>query len=196
MAARSELYPSPRQAASAPPEQIAYVAAFDPHRAKPDEISVVDVDPKSSPYSKIIGKVAASAVGDEFHHFGWNICSYLPLSRMRRTRMSSTAISVVPRLRSSRIYVIDTKPHSAPPKIVKVIKPSELADKTGYTRPHTVHCGPERHLCRARQPRGKRTRRRFRDGSRKFEAARAMGHRPHQVRLQGGDCSSDSYCYP
>ena len=22
------------------------------------------------------------------------------------------------------------------------------------------------------------------------------GHRPHQVRLQGGDCSSDSYCYP
>ena len=38
-------YPSPRQAASAPPEQIAYVAAFDPHRAKPDEIAVVDVDP-------------------------------------------------------------------------------------------------------------------------------------------------------
>jgi selenium-binding protein 1 len=23
-----------------------------------------------------------------------------------------------------------------------------------------------------------------------------MGHRPHQVRLDGGDCSSDSYCYP
>jgi selenium-binding protein 1 len=22
------------------------------------------------------------------------------------------------------------------------------------------------------------------------------GHRPHQIRLQGGDCSSDSYCYP
>jgi selenium-binding protein 1 len=22
------------------------------------------------------------------------------------------------------------------------------------------------------------------------------GQRPHQVRLQGGDCSSDSYCYP
>jgi selenium-binding protein 1 len=22
------------------------------------------------------------------------------------------------------------------------------------------------------------------------------GHRPHQVRLAGGDCSSDSYCYP
>ena len=22
------------------------------------------------------------------------------------------------------------------------------------------------------------------------------GYRPHQVRLQGGDCSTDSYCYP
>jgi len=22
------------------------------------------------------------------------------------------------------------------------------------------------------------------------------GHLPHQVRLEGGDCSSDSYCYP
>jgi selenium-binding protein 1 len=22
------------------------------------------------------------------------------------------------------------------------------------------------------------------------------GHLPHQVRLQGGDASSDSYCYP
>jgi selenium-binding protein 1 len=22
------------------------------------------------------------------------------------------------------------------------------------------------------------------------------GYRPHQVRLEGGDCSSDSYCFP
>jgi selenium-binding protein 1 len=22
------------------------------------------------------------------------------------------------------------------------------------------------------------------------------GHRPHQVRLEGGDCSTDSYCFP
>ena len=22
------------------------------------------------------------------------------------------------------------------------------------------------------------------------------GHLPHQIRLEGGDCSSDSYCYP
>lgn len=37
---------------------------------------------------------------------------------------------------------MDTKPDPRAPKIVKVIEPSELADKTGYTRPHTVHFGP------------------------------------------------------
>ena len=30
----------------------------------------------------------------------------------------------------------------------------------------------------------------------KFFVDWRKGHRPHQVRLQGGDCSSDSYCYP
>ena len=31
---------------------------------------------------------------------------------------------------------------------------------------------------------------------RKFFVDWPKGHLPHQVRLQGGDCSSDSYCYP
>jgi selenium-binding protein 1 len=30
----------------------------------------------------------------------------------------------------------------------------------------------------------------------KFFVRWPKSHRPHQVRLQGGDCSSDSYCYP
>ena len=30
----------------------------------------------------------------------------------------------------------------------------------------------------------------------KFFVAWPKGQLPHQVRLQGGDCSSDSYCYP
>jgi selenium-binding protein 1 len=49
---------------------------------------------------------------------------------------------VVPGLRSSRIYILDTKPDPRAPKVVKVIEPAELAEKTGYTRPHTTHCGP------------------------------------------------------
>ena len=68
-------YPSPRLAAKAPPEQLAYVAAFDPARKSPDSIAVVDLDPNSRSYSSIIGTVAATHAGDEFHHFGWNACS-------------------------------------------------------------------------------------------------------------------------
>jgi selenium-binding protein 1 len=30
----------------------------------------------------------------------------------------------------------------------------------------------------------------------KFFVDWPASHRPHQVRLEGGDCSSDSYCYP
>ena len=40
-------YPSPRMAMKAPPETLAYVAAFDPERKSPDTIAVVDVDPNS-----------------------------------------------------------------------------------------------------------------------------------------------------
>lgn len=29
-----------------------------------------------------------------------------------------------------------------------------------------------------------------------FEGAAFRGRRAHQVRLEGGDASSDSYCYP
>ena len=47
-------YPSPRMAMKAPNETLAYVASFDPDRQKPDAIAVVDVDPGSPSYSKII----------------------------------------------------------------------------------------------------------------------------------------------
>lgn len=50
---------------------------------------------------------------------------------------------VVPGLRSSRIHVIDTRPEPRRPRLEKVIEPAELAERAGYSRPHTVHCGPD-----------------------------------------------------
>src|ERR1700682_3159912 len=61
-------YPSPRMAMKAAPETLAYVAAFDPERKVPDAIAVVDVDPKSKSYSKIVANVDMPNVGDELHH--------------------------------------------------------------------------------------------------------------------------------
>ena len=46
-------------------------------------------------------------------------------------------------IRSSHIYIVDTKPDPTKAKIHKIIEPEEIFRKTGYSRPHTVHCGPE-----------------------------------------------------
>src|SRR6185312_4730568 len=135
-------YPSPRQAAKAPAETIAYVAAFDPERKTPDSIAVVDVDPQSPSYSRIIGTVAATHPGDEFHHFGWNACSSCLCPNAPHPHIERRYL-VVPGLRSSRIHILDTKPDPKNPKTVKVIEADEVASRAGYSRPHTVHCGPD-----------------------------------------------------
>jgi selenium-binding protein 1 len=38
--------------------------------------------------------------------------------------------------------VLDTKPDPRNPRVVREIAADELAAKAGYSRPHTVHCGP------------------------------------------------------
>ena len=135
-------YPSPKMAMQAPAEKLAYLALLNPkHKGRHDAIAVVDVDPKSSSYSQVVGQVEMPNAGDELHHFGWNACSaclspYAPHAHLERRYL------LVPGLRSSRIHVIDTKPNPRKPKIVKVIEAETLAARTGYSRPHTVHCGP------------------------------------------------------
>ena len=135
-------YPSPRMAAKAPIEKLAYVAMFDPDRKKPDAIAVVDVDPKSASYATIVGRTDMSALGDELHHFGWNACSSCLCPNAPHPHMERRYL-IVPGLRSSRIYILDTKATPKKPKLVQVIEPEEIAERTGYSRPHTVHCGPE-----------------------------------------------------
>lgn len=135
-------YASPRDAAQAPAEQLAYVAAFDYSAAQPDAIAVLDVDPAGGSYGSVVGWTDMPYTGDELHHFGWNACSsalcpYAPHPHVERRYL------VVPGLRSSRIYIIDVKDDPRVPKIVKVLEPEELAKRAGYSRPHTVHCGPE-----------------------------------------------------
>jgi selenium-binding protein 1 len=121
---------------------LAYVAAFDPARQKPDAIAVVDVDRQSATYGQVIGQTEMTGPGDELHHFGWNACSSCLCPNAPHPHMERRYL-IVPGLRSSRIHVLDTKPDPKSPKIVKVIEPQDLAERTGYTRPHTVHCGPE-----------------------------------------------------
>jgi selenium-binding protein 1 len=135
-------YPSPRLAGRAPAEQLAYVAEFDPERRRPDRLAVVDVDPASPGYARIVGRVDMPTPGDELHHFGWNACSSSLCPNAPHPHLERRYL-IVPGLRSSRIHVLDTKPDPRRPTLVKVIEPAEVADRAGYSRPHTVHCGPE-----------------------------------------------------
>ena len=80
--------------------------------------------------------------GDEFHHFGWNACSSA-LSPLTGHAFLERRYLIIPGIRSSRIYIVDTKPDPTQAKIHKIIEPEEVFKKTGYSRPHTVHCGPE-----------------------------------------------------
>jgi selenium-binding protein 1 len=134
-------YPSPRLAAKAPPEKLAYVASFDPARRQSDAIAVVDVDPASKSYARIVGSCEIPGAGDELHHFGWNACSSCLCPNAPHPHVQRRYL-VVPGLRSSRVHILDTMPDPRNPRIVKRIEAQELAEKTGYTRPHTVHCGP------------------------------------------------------
>jgi len=125
------------------PESLAYVATLNTNKdGRPDAMTVVDVNPESPAYGKMVGKANMPNAGDELHHFGWNACSsalcpYAPHPHIERRYL------VVPGLRSSRIHILDTKPDPREPKIVKVIEAEEVMKRARYSRPHTVHCGPE-----------------------------------------------------
>ncbi|MCO6004973.1 selenium-binding family protein [Actinoallomurus purpureus] len=135
-------YPSPREAVNAAPETLAYIAAFDRSAERPDAIAVVDVDPASTSYGSVVGWTDLPHTGDELHHFGWNACSSALCPNAPHPHVERRYL-IVPGLRSSRVYVIDVKDDPVKPSIVKVIEPDELAKRAGYSRPHTVHCGPD-----------------------------------------------------
>ncbi len=136
-------YPSPKMAMEAPQEELAYVAIIStPGSGKPDALGVIDVNPASDAYGELVGRLDLPFVGDEIHHYGWNACSSSLCPNMPHPHVERRYLLICG-LRSSRIYVVDTKPDPRNPVLVKTIDAEQLADKAGYSRPHTVHCGPD-----------------------------------------------------
>ena len=133
-------YPSPRLAMQAPPESLAYVALLNVGNGRPDALAVVDVDRRSGSYSQVVDRLDLPHAGDELHHFGWNACSSALCPHMPHPHLERRYL-LVPGLRSSRIYIVDTRPDPARPRIVKTIEPEEVKGRAGYSRLHTVHCG-------------------------------------------------------
>jgi selenium-binding protein 1 len=142
-------YPSPRAAIEAPPEELAYVVTLDvgdggPAYAPkaPDAMTVVDLRPDSDTRGQIVATVEMPGLGDELHHFGWNACSsalcpWAPHPHTERRYL------LMPGLRSSNIHVVDVGNDPWRPELVKTVEAEKVARRTGYSRPHTVHCGPD-----------------------------------------------------
>jgi methanethiol oxidase len=138
-------YRSPAEAIAAPTEQLAYVVAFDRAGALPDALAVVDVDENSDDYGTVVGWADLSTTGDELHHFGWNACSSALMHEghdMGENGLQRRFL-LLPGLRSSRIHVYDTQPDPRSPRLHKTVEATELAERAGYSRPHTLHCGPD-----------------------------------------------------
>lgn len=127
-----------------PPERLAYVALINPkQRDRPDAIGVLDVDPDSKSYGRLVGKTDMRQAGDELHHFGWNACSsclrpYSPHPHMERRYL------IVPGINSSRIHILDVQANPRQPELVKVIEPEAAANRTGYAAPTPCTADPVR----------------------------------------------------
>ena len=102
-------YPSARMAMEAPAERLSYTALLSPDHSKPDALAVVDVDRSSQTFGKAVYRLDMPNRGDEFHHFGWNACSSA-LSPISGHPFLERRYLIIPGIRSSRIYVVDTKP--------------------------------------------------------------------------------------
>jgi selenium-binding protein 1 len=128
----SSFHASPAEALQAPPEEFLYLSCL--HEGTgveaPDFVAVVDAE-----RGEIVHETPMPNVGDELHHFGWNRCS-------SACRGPDRSHLIVPGFRSSRIHVLDVADDPRRPRIETVIERDELVAKTGYTRPHTVHCMP------------------------------------------------------
>src|ERR1700755_3707019 len=110
-------YRSPASAVAAEPEQIAYVAAFDPAGQAKDALAAVDCDPNSSTYGGVVGWAELPTAGNELHHFGWRRCSSALCHEGHGGRHAGAhgeplerRYLLVPGIRSSDTFVLDTKP--------------------------------------------------------------------------------------
>jgi methanethiol oxidase len=128
----NSFHSSPREALAAPPEEFLYLACL--HEGTgvhaPDFVAVVDAET-----GDVVHETPMPNVGDELHHFGWNRCS-------SACHGPDRSHLIVPGFRSSRIHILNVADDPRRPRIEKVIEPDELMEKTGYSRPHTVHCMP------------------------------------------------------
>jgi selenium-binding protein 1 len=111
------------------PEKYLYVFCVDADAKDHDFMLVVDVDPDSSKYGKILHQLDLGSSGNETHHFGFTD---------DRTHIWGCS------LLSNRIFLIDVANDPAKPKLVKVLE--DIPAQTGLSGPHSPYALPGRML--------------------------------------------------
>jgi selenium-binding protein 1 len=130
-------YASPQEAIKAPREKIVYTVCIYTGTGieKPDYLATIDVDETSPTYNQVIHRTEVGVVGDELHHMGWNACSSCnDDGSMERKYL------IVPGVRTSNFYIIDTATNPRKPTLFKTIHGEEIKKKVNLSAPHTVHC--------------------------------------------------------
>ena len=149
---------------------------------------------------QVVHTVTMPNKGDEFHHFGWNACSSA-LSPLDRPRLPRAALLIIP---GHPLLAHLCGGHQARPDPGKDPQDHRAGGdlrKTGYSRPHTVHCGPEGIYVSTLGGGGK-------DGtdgrpassswtakhSRSSAAGRSTADRRTCTMISGGTCRATTWC--
>ena len=130
-------YKSPLEAIKAPREKIVYtICIYSGSKIKkPDYLATIDVDENSKKYGTVIHRTELGSYGDELHHMGWNACSSCNHQEdMKRKYL------IIPGIRTTNFYIVDTYTNPHAPKLFKTISGHEIKQKTNLSVPHTVHC--------------------------------------------------------
>lgn len=130
-------YASPQEAIKAPREKVIYTICLYTGTGieKPDYVATIDVDEQSPTYGQVIHRTETEVIGDELHHMGWNACSSCHGDASAERRYL-----IVPAVRTTNFYIIDTATDPRAPRIAKVIDGEEIKRKANLSAPHTVHC--------------------------------------------------------
>ena len=105
-------------------EKLLYVWTRDGDHKESDFLAVVDVDPSSQSYGKIIATAPTNSVGDEAHHFGYTA---------NADRIFGAGML------SNKLFLYDVKKTPRSPKLTQTVE----LDPTGYSGPHTMYAVPE-----------------------------------------------------
>ena len=106
-------------------ESLLYVWTSDADQKDPDFLTVIDANPKSPGYGKIIAMAPTGSPANEAHHFGYTA---------NADRIFAGGLF------SNRLFIYDVASDPTHPKLVKTVP--DLAASTGYSGPHTFYAVP------------------------------------------------------